>query len=453
MDFWYGLLKVISMIATGIFGAIALLTKYKNEDDKVTIWGKLALGGILISVSISIGLYVLETVKAKEEAVKAQSRAEKAQADAEQTSQLLNGIFDRAKTAADKQELGLEKTNELQSDVAENLKKQEQGLDLTDKIANDMNASIFAQRILLTDNEKIMTGMNEGLTKQTNLLAQSQEISLNINRSLFALEKFQISFTFVTPLTHPDLTNYIMYLDKQADSLFFWKKEKDKDIDSYRRPLPAEGLQMLGRSTLLVEPDSPHIPSDDTPEGKLVNKREFIVEFYRPPFDVHKIARRYIQPDVEIWVTAYANPPNNLSNRMELIINSLEYRKVFLQRGTYLDIEESTQTGRILSQLDLSGIMVVVRFVNGLDKSIKLAELILHQPKGKCIKLDRGVFNRIDNHLVPEYSTPHARITFPHFFNRKEGNLMSFGDTILYQILPGDFKMTTDCNRPISIWR
>lgn len=104
----YSVLKITSMLATGAFGALALLTKYKDDNGKMTKWGKVALGGILISSSISLGLYLLETSRAK-------AAAEKAKAEAEATTKTLREIQTNAQVTADQQKKSLDETNILKA--------------------------------------------------------------------------------------------------------------------------------------------------------------------------------------------------------------------------------------------------------------------------------------------------------------------------------------------------
>ena len=73
MDSIYDLFKVISLGATGLFGALALLTTYKDAQGKITKWGKIALGGIIVSSFISLGLFIVEKVKAEAASARAQA--------------------------------------------------------------------------------------------------------------------------------------------------------------------------------------------------------------------------------------------------------------------------------------------------------------------------------------------------------------------------------------------
>jgi hypothetical protein len=93
MDSLYTAFKIASMLATTVFGVIGLLTEFKDNEKKITKWGKVALAGILTSSVISFGMYFLESTKAKAD-------AEKAKAEAEATSQKLKDILSSAQTTA-----------------------------------------------------------------------------------------------------------------------------------------------------------------------------------------------------------------------------------------------------------------------------------------------------------------------------------------------------------------
>jgi hypothetical protein len=133
------------MIATGIFGALGLLTKYKNDEGKITKWGRVALAGILISSAISLGLYVLETSRAKAAAIKAEGVAKA-------TAQKLETILVNAQTTAEQQKKSLEETNLLKLGL-------EKTLERSDYIAKGMENSLAAQQTVLSGNKSILGGV------------------------------------------------------------------------------------------------------------------------------------------------------------------------------------------------------------------------------------------------------------------------------------------------------
>lgn len=70
-----------SVIASAVLGALALLTKYKNDDGKVTTGGRVALAGVVLSAVISLASQMLEASRKTTAAGKARGDA-KAQAAA-----------------------------------------------------------------------------------------------------------------------------------------------------------------------------------------------------------------------------------------------------------------------------------------------------------------------------------------------------------------------------------
>src|SRR5262245_11550573 len=96
MDFWINALKVVSIVAAGIFGTLGLLTKYK-DGDRITRWGKIALGGIVFSSMLSLALQLLqtskETAQQQQAAIKSAQEARKAEEAAMATSKQLQDIL------------------------------------------------------------------------------------------------------------------------------------------------------------------------------------------------------------------------------------------------------------------------------------------------------------------------------------------------------------------------
>ena len=64
MDFYFTL-KTVSTLAAGGFGALSVLTSYKDKDGKLTRWGKLAIAGFFISGGLSLALYGMDAAKAQ----------------------------------------------------------------------------------------------------------------------------------------------------------------------------------------------------------------------------------------------------------------------------------------------------------------------------------------------------------------------------------------------------
>jgi hypothetical protein len=169
-NFWIGFLKVISMLSAGLFGALGLITKYKDENNKITKWGTTALIGIFISTSISLGLHILETSKAKAAAVEA-----KAESDA--TKEYLQDISAKAQITADQQKISLDETNRLKTGLEETLAQ-------TNTIKKGMDATLQEQQANSLRTSQIAGDMKTTLRQQTDIF-RGQEQQLDELRRLY----------------------------------------------------------------------------------------------------------------------------------------------------------------------------------------------------------------------------------------------------------------------------
>jgi len=162
MDLWVGFFKIISMLATGAFGCIALLKKFKT-DEGLTKWGKFALGGIVLSSILSLTLYVLETSGAK-------AKAQQARLQAEATTHRLEGI--------------IHQTNVLKSGLETNL-------ETTKVVSNDLKESVNTQQILMYQSKQISSGVTSSLEKQVRTLLTTQHVAQQSENALTQLGRLQ----------------------------------------------------------------------------------------------------------------------------------------------------------------------------------------------------------------------------------------------------------------------
>jgi hypothetical protein len=160
MDFWYSVFKVVSLVATGLFGALGLLTKYRDDQGRITRWGRIALGGIILSSAVSLILYALEASRAKAASIRA-----KAEADA--TAKKLEAILLNAQITAEQQKRSLWETNRLKVGLEETLKQQRLNLKRSNYIAQGMETSVATQRKVLAGNRSILTGVTDSIHKQS----------------------------------------------------------------------------------------------------------------------------------------------------------------------------------------------------------------------------------------------------------------------------------------------
>jgi len=176
MDFWTDFLKIVSMVATAVFSVLGLITKYRDDDEKITKWGKFAVTGIVLSLGFSLGLFILETSKAKTAAVEAKEKADA-------TAKVLQNILNTAQTTSDQQKTSLDETNVLKAGLEKSSEQQRLNLEKSDDIAKGLKNSLTAQESVLKGNEKILLrsdviaeGMENNLTAQKTVLKGNEKI-------------------------------------------------------------------------------------------------------------------------------------------------------------------------------------------------------------------------------------------------------------------------------------
>src|SRR5215467_1087025 len=137
-DILIGALKIISTIAAGLFGALALVKKFKDEHDNVTKWGKIGLSGIVISSVIALSLNLLETSKARKDAIAARDKEEA-------TAGLLKTILAEAQTTVDTEKASLKETAKLKTGLDETLEGQKESLHQQAVIVRAQSAAAASQ--------------------------------------------------------------------------------------------------------------------------------------------------------------------------------------------------------------------------------------------------------------------------------------------------------------------
>jgi hypothetical protein len=228
MDLFYSFLKVTSMVATGAFGALGLLTKYKDDRGKITKWGKTALGGIVISSGITLGLYVLETSRAK-------AAADRAKAQTEATATKLQAILVNAQTTADQQKTSLEETNELKVGLAKTLDQQMINLGTTKAVAKDMRMSITAQKAVLAGNERISNNLSNAVTT---LNQTSKTTSSVLEETVNRIDSLEVLFIVrMDPLAFNDVAGKRILSDKSIKLLTDDKAGKSELDDDDRKAI------------------------------------------------------------------------------------------------------------------------------------------------------------------------------------------------------------------------
>jgi hypothetical protein len=259
-----GTIKVISMMASGAFGVLGLLTKYRDDAGRITRWGKLALGGILISSTFSLALFVLETQNAKQAASEAKNRYEETKKDLETT-------LDRATR-------NLEKTAKLETSVEATLTEQkraqaasERTLDGQRELAQEAQKLSANVSSTLEQSKQISKGMSETLEgqrrllksgetlhdSQRSLLQSGEQLQEVMIRSEFPLEPLELQYSFRYSMTDPRIADYVERVRREI--LEYLTKHPDS---SHRSPSD----ELRGRKWYLTDPDQEWKPRLNSPD-------------------------------------------------------------------------------------------------------------------------------------------------------------------------------------------
>jgi hypothetical protein len=182
-------LKIASMLATGGFGALGLLTKYKDDTGKITKWGKLALTGIVFSSISSMSLFILESSINNSRAKDARLRAEAQESE-------LKEILKTARSTVVRQEENLRTTNTVANDMKSSIEAQRKLLGQNTLISQDLRSSIEKQIHTLNTAEVIAQDQRFSIKRQEELLGKTLEGNANISRSLNPLTPITFSMTF-----------------------------------------------------------------------------------------------------------------------------------------------------------------------------------------------------------------------------------------------------------------
>jgi hypothetical protein len=172
LDTLISMLKVVSITAAGVFGAMGLLTKYKDDESgKINKWGKVALAGIIMSALISLSLQFLESSR---ESLKQQLAAAKSAADARlaeesatRTAKKLEDIFTAAQTTEEKQSENLKISTGLKDDLQTSLDRQNRNLKQTEVVARKMDTSLNTLDKVKSGNNAILSAAVESATRET----------------------------------------------------------------------------------------------------------------------------------------------------------------------------------------------------------------------------------------------------------------------------------------------
>jgi hypothetical protein len=334
MDLWT-ILKIISMLATGGFAALALLTKYKDDNGKITKWGKIALGGIVLSFIFSLILFLVETSKAKEAAAKAK-------ADADATTKSLEDIQHKAQTTVEQQRINLEETARLKSSSAENLKQQLLNLKRSDEIAKGMEKSLDAQVAVLSGNKVLQQEQGKAIEqiKRLSLDRNLSEVEISFKPSANQWSRIAKAYQQIKS-PNPDMP-YIdapMIAEKDEDH---WRIDfepvksragerqfgpvstKQPEYKGFEDVIHEATIALLIKWSDVVETNIEPWRGD-YPSGIRV-ERESIVLILRPPLLKLNLNYLYANPSISIRVREIPNNNPSISLRVKDIPSNLRFR-------------------------------------------------------------------------------------------------------------------------------
>lgn len=169
-DHWITIIEQFSLIIAAVFGIIAAATQTKDKEGKLTRWGKVAIGGILLTTGFSvINNYLKESAVQKEEA------------EAQQ-----NALQEYAKNAK------FQKT--LLTDTERALDNQKNIQSRTESLVVNFNKSLILQNEISSSNRQIGSSVQQNLAKQETLLEEQATVNKNIERSLNPLFPFAVQY-------------------------------------------------------------------------------------------------------------------------------------------------------------------------------------------------------------------------------------------------------------------
>lgn len=147
MDF-YPALKAVSMVATGVFGVIGVLTDYKDAKDRVTTWGKIAIIGILISATLSLALYAMEASRATE-------AGEEAKTQYDETQIKLSRSLLASRRLLGLQQTSLHNSESLEAKLAEAVERLDGIKKKSEEMARKQAITLTVQRRLVSTGEHL----------------------------------------------------------------------------------------------------------------------------------------------------------------------------------------------------------------------------------------------------------------------------------------------------------
>ncbi len=211
-----GIVKIVSMVASGVFGALAVVTDYKDKNQKLTRWGKFAVTGVIIATVLSLVLHYLESKSAEKEAEKARQRNEAVAA------QLENILTQAASTNVQQQRTlgGMQQV----------LGRQEEAVRQGDEISSKVTATLDTQR----------------------------QITNQVLRAYYPLEPLTLFFERELPMDQPALSRYVARIQKSIAAKLRARRTDGKPVPD---DLRGEYVDIMEEADWLPVADGPEHPA------------------------------------------------------------------------------------------------------------------------------------------------------------------------------------------------
>jgi len=149
VDLALSIIKVFSIVASALFGALGLLTEYKDSAGKVTKWGRIALGGVLLSALVAFVTQALEGSQATK-------AAKRARAEADALTHTLSDLVVTAHATAEKQQANLTQTGRLREETLNISRATSASLKTAGDLAISMATSLVETRRLRTQADELL---------------------------------------------------------------------------------------------------------------------------------------------------------------------------------------------------------------------------------------------------------------------------------------------------------
>lgn len=292
---FYSILKAVSMVATGLFGGLGILTNYKDKEGRVTKWGKVAITGICFSATISLVLYTLEVGKAKKanEEIKKQNKETKAKLDA-----------------------ALVETNRVMS-------LQRISLDKSQTLEQELRSTTHSLSQINVASREISRKQESVLKEQRKVLTAESRLRLWQIRGFYPLSPLTIHYSVVLPMDRPELAAYNKRILASISAQYKKRANIRNPHDQYPEDVIGEFMEMPG----------PYVPSLDT---AIPLKGDDLPRYREEGWDNSALTRADIWFDFNdskstalLQILTYPNLDSSGDCKLSLSVNF--YRRQFVQ--------------------------------------------------------------------------------------------------------------------------